>query len=70
MQFQGSEKLLKKFLIVVFLALSEAPFNSALCVCVCWPSACVMKLLHTLTSQSAPVLSCAFSSDGELVVSG
>ncbi|XP_070771259.1 WD repeat, SAM and U-box domain-containing protein 1-like isoform X2 [Enoplosus armatus] len=31
---------------------------------------CVMKLLHTLTSQSAPVLSCAFSSDGELVVSG
>lgn len=38
-------------------------------VCVC-PSACVMKLLHTLTSQSAPVLSCAFSSDGELVVSG
>ncbi|XP_035531878.1 WD repeat, SAM and U-box domain-containing protein 1-like [Morone saxatilis] len=33
-------------------------------------AACVMKLLHTLTSQSAPVLSCAFSSDGELVVSG
>lgn len=31
---------------------------------------CVMKLLHTFTSQSAPVLSCAFSSDGELVVSG
>uniref|UniRef100_A0A671YUR5 WD repeat, SAM and U-box domain-containing protein 1 n=1 Tax=Sparus aurata TaxID=8175 RepID=A0A671YUR5_SPAAU len=31
---------------------------------------CVLKLLHTLTSQSAPVLSCAFSSDGELVVSG
>ncbi|XP_029980330.1 WD repeat, SAM and U-box domain-containing protein 1 isoform X1 [Sphaeramia orbicularis] len=31
---------------------------------------CVMKLLHTLTAQSAPVLSCAFSSDGELVVSG
>uniref|UniRef100_A0A8C4E6X7 WD repeat, SAM and U-box domain-containing protein 1 n=1 Tax=Dicentrarchus labrax TaxID=13489 RepID=A0A8C4E6X7_DICLA len=30
----------------------------------------VMKLLHTLSSQSAPVLSCAFSSDGELVVSG
>lgn len=29
-----------------------------------------MKLLHSLTSQSAPVLSCAFSSDGELVVSG
>ncbi|KAM9343098.1 WD repeat, SAM and U-box domain-containing protein 1 isoform 1-T1 [Pholidichthys leucotaenia] len=29
-----------------------------------------MKLLHTLTAQSAPVLSCAFSSDGELVVSG
>uniref|UniRef100_A0A8D0D8Q5 WD repeat, SAM and U-box domain-containing protein 1 n=1 Tax=Sander lucioperca TaxID=283035 RepID=A0A8D0D8Q5_SANLU len=31
---------------------------------------CVMKLVHTLTSQSAPVLSCSFSSDGELVVSG
>ncbi|XP_070694025.1 WD repeat, SAM and U-box domain-containing protein 1-like isoform X2 [Pempheris klunzingeri] len=31
---------------------------------------CVMKLLHALTSQSAPVLSCAFSSDGELVASG
>lgn len=29
-----------------------------------------MKLLHTLTSQSAPVLSCAFSADGALVVSG
>ncbi|XP_056145600.1 WD repeat, SAM and U-box domain-containing protein 1-like [Lampris incognitus] len=29
-----------------------------------------MKLLHTLTGQSAPVLSCAFSSDGEMVVSG
>lgn len=29
-----------------------------------------MKLLHTLTSQSAPVLSCAFSSDGALLVSG
>ncbi|XP_068184542.1 WD repeat, SAM and U-box domain-containing protein 1-like isoform X2 [Antennarius striatus] len=33
-------------------------------------AAYVMRLLHTLTSQSAPVLSCAFSSDGELVVSG
>ncbi|XP_072253228.1 WD repeat, SAM and U-box domain-containing protein 1-like isoform X2 [Leuresthes tenuis] len=33
-------------------------------------AACKMKLLHTLTSQSAPVLSCAFSCDGELVVSG
>ncbi|XP_056888886.1 WD repeat, SAM and U-box domain-containing protein 1-like [Takifugu flavidus] len=33
-------------------------------------SVCALKLLHTLTSQSAPVLSCAFSSDGELVVSG
>ncbi|XP_064820620.1 WD repeat, SAM and U-box domain-containing protein 1-like isoform X2 [Oncorhynchus masou masou] len=32
--------------------------------------ACEMKLLHTLTGQSAPVLSCAFSSDGELLVSG
>ncbi|XP_034550343.1 WD repeat, SAM and U-box domain-containing protein 1-like [Notolabrus celidotus] len=33
-------------------------------------AACVMTLLHTLTSQSAPVLSCAFSPDGEMVVSG
>ncbi|CAK6954098.1 WD repeat%2C SAM and U-box domain-containing protein 1-like [Scomber scombrus] len=33
-------------------------------------AACVVKLLHALTSQSAPVLSCAFSFDGELVVSG
>ncbi|KAK2839734.1 hypothetical protein Q5P01_013474 [Channa striata] len=31
-------------------------------------TACTMKLLHTLTSQSAPVLSCGFSSDGDLVV--
>ncbi|XP_071379119.1 WD repeat, SAM and U-box domain-containing protein 1-like [Centroberyx affinis] len=29
-----------------------------------------MKLLHTLSGQSAPVVSCAFSSDGETVVSG
>uniref|UniRef100_A0A3B4Y046 SAM domain-containing protein n=1 Tax=Seriola lalandi dorsalis TaxID=1841481 RepID=A0A3B4Y046_SERLL len=29
--------------------------------------ACIMTLLHTLTSHSAPVLSCAFSSDGDLV---
>ncbi|XP_042263323.1 WD repeat, SAM and U-box domain-containing protein 1 isoform X1 [Thunnus albacares] len=29
-----------------------------------------MQLLHTLTSQSAPVLSCAYSSDGQLLVSG
>ncbi|KAK7938512.1 hypothetical protein WMY93_001838 [Mugilogobius chulae] len=29
-----------------------------------------MKLLHVLSSQTAPVLSCAFSSDGALVVSG
>ncbi|XP_065818591.1 WD repeat, SAM and U-box domain-containing protein 1-like isoform X2 [Labrus bergylta] len=33
-------------------------------------AACTMKLLHTLSSQSAPVLSCAFSPDGERVVSG
>ncbi|XP_047456012.1 WD repeat, SAM and U-box domain-containing protein 1-like [Mugil cephalus] len=33
-------------------------------------AACAMKLLHALASQSAPVLSCAFSSDGALVVSG
>ncbi|KAI3377511.1 hypothetical protein L3Q82_008684, partial [Scortum barcoo] len=29
-----------------------------------------MQLLHTLTGQSAPVLSCAYSSDGQLLVSG
>uniref|UniRef100_A0A3B3XEB7 WD repeat, SAM and U-box domain-containing protein 1 n=1 Tax=Poecilia mexicana TaxID=48701 RepID=A0A3B3XEB7_9TELE len=29
-----------------------------------------MMLLHILTGQTAPVLSCAFSADGELVVSG
>ncbi|KAM3877494.1 WD repeat, SAM and U-box domain-containing protein 1 [Diretmus argenteus] len=29
-----------------------------------------MQLLHTLKGQSAPVLSCAFSSDGQLLVSG
>ncbi|KAG7464101.1 hypothetical protein MATL_G00183690 [Megalops atlanticus] len=29
-----------------------------------------MHLLHTLIGQSAPVLSCAFSSDGQLLVSG
>ncbi|XP_034534893.1 WD repeat, SAM and U-box domain-containing protein 1 isoform X2 [Notolabrus celidotus] len=29
-----------------------------------------MQLLHTLTGQTAPVLSCAFSSDGQLLVSG
>ncbi|KAM6978510.1 WD repeat, SAM and U-box domain-containing protein 1-like [Tautogolabrus adspersus] len=33
-------------------------------------AAFTMKLLHTLTSQSAPVLSCAFSTDGERVISG
>ncbi|KAL0963781.1 hypothetical protein UPYG_G00313500 [Umbra pygmaea] len=31
---------------------------------------CEMQLLHTLTGQSAPVLCCAFSSDGEMLVSG
>lgn len=31
---------------------------------------CTMRLLHSLTGQSAPVLSCTFSSDGDLVVSG
>ncbi|KAM9398073.1 WD repeat, SAM and U-box domain-containing protein 1-like isoform 1-T1 [Salvelinus alpinus] len=31
---------------------------------------CKMQLLHTLTGQSAPVLSCAFSADGQLLVSG
>ncbi|XP_061669915.1 WD repeat, SAM and U-box domain-containing protein 1 isoform X2 [Syngnathoides biaculeatus] len=29
-----------------------------------------MQLVHTLTGQSAPVLSCAYSSDGQLLVSG
>ncbi|KAL6100756.1 wdsub1 [Pungitius sinensis] len=29
-----------------------------------------MELLHVFTSQVSPVLSCAFSSDGELLVSG
>ncbi|XP_056134464.1 WD repeat, SAM and U-box domain-containing protein 1 isoform X2 [Lampris incognitus] len=29
-----------------------------------------MQLLHTLIGQSAPVLSCAFSADGQLLVSG
>lgn len=32
--------------------------------------ACKMQLLHTLTGQTAPVLSCAYSSDGQLLVSG
>ncbi|XP_041839495.1 WD repeat, SAM and U-box domain-containing protein 1 isoform X2 [Melanotaenia boesemani] len=32
--------------------------------------ACKMQLLHTLTDQSAPVLCCAYSSDGQLLVSG
>lgn len=32
--------------------------------------ACKMQLLHALTGQSAPVLSCAFSADGQLLVSG
>lgn len=32
--------------------------------------ACKMQLLHTLTGQSAPVLSCAYSADGQLLVSG
>ncbi|XP_031414047.1 WD repeat, SAM and U-box domain-containing protein 1 isoform X2 [Clupea harengus] len=31
---------------------------------------CHMQLLHTLKAQSGPVVSCAFSSDGQLVVSG
>lgn len=31
---------------------------------------CKMHLQHTLTGQSAPVLSCAYSSDGLLLVSG
>ncbi|XP_070696971.1 WD repeat, SAM and U-box domain-containing protein 1 isoform X2 [Pempheris klunzingeri] len=29
-----------------------------------------MQLLHTLTGQSAPVLSCVYSSDGQLLVAG
>ncbi|KAM9765174.1 WD repeat, SAM and U-box domain-containing protein 1 isoform 2-T6 [Menidia menidia] len=31
---------------------------------------CKLQLLHTLTGQSAPVLCCAFSPDGRLLVSG
>ncbi|KAJ8282379.1 hypothetical protein COCON_G00048980 [Conger conger] len=31
---------------------------------------CKMQLLHTLVGQSAPVLSCAFSADAQLLVSG
>ncbi|XP_059208038.1 WD repeat, SAM and U-box domain-containing protein 1 [Centropristis striata] len=31
---------------------------------------CKMQLLHTLTGQTAPVLSCAYSADGQLLVSG
>uniref|UniRef100_A0A8C5H5M0 WD repeat, SAM and U-box domain-containing protein 1 n=1 Tax=Gouania willdenowi TaxID=441366 RepID=A0A8C5H5M0_GOUWI len=31
---------------------------------------CKMHLMHTLTGQSAPVLSCAYSADGQLLVSG
>ncbi|XP_048094299.1 WD repeat, SAM and U-box domain-containing protein 1-like isoform X1 [Alosa alosa] len=41
--------------------------------CQCDPIAhvgCRMQLLHSLTAQSGPVLSCAFSSDGQLVASG
>ncbi|XP_073320854.1 WD repeat, SAM and U-box domain-containing protein 1 isoform X1 [Pagrus major] len=34
------------------------------------PGAYKMQLLHTLTGQSAPVLSCAYSFDGQLLVSG
>lgn len=34
------------------------------------PSGCEFQLVHTLNGQSAPVLSCAFSSDGQLLVSG
>ncbi|XP_035248761.1 WD repeat, SAM and U-box domain-containing protein 1-like isoform X1 [Anguilla anguilla] len=33
------------------------------------PAGCTMQLVHTLTAQSAPVLSCSFSSDGRLLVS-
>uniref|UniRef100_H2LHA4 WD repeat, SAM and U-box domain-containing protein 1 n=1 Tax=Oryzias latipes TaxID=8090 RepID=H2LHA4_ORYLA len=33
-------------------------------------AACKMQLLHILSDQSAPVLCCAYSSDGQLLVSG
>ncbi|XP_034042557.1 LOW QUALITY PROTEIN: WD repeat, SAM and U-box domain-containing protein 1-like [Thalassophryne amazonica] len=36
----------------------------------CDAAACLVKLLHTLSAQSAPVLSCAFSADGQMVISG
>ncbi len=29
-----------------------------------------MLVAHTLTGQSAPVLSCAYSADGQMLVSG
>ncbi|XP_073726910.1 WD repeat, SAM and U-box domain-containing protein 1 [Misgurnus anguillicaudatus] len=41
-----------------------------------WIVSCVssagvkMQLVHTLTGQSAPVLSCAYSADGQMLVSG
>ncbi|XP_068616809.1 WD repeat, SAM and U-box domain-containing protein 1 [Brachionichthys hirsutus] len=36
----------------------------------CISGAYKMQLLHTFTGQTAPVLSCAYSSDGQLLVSG
>uniref|UniRef100_A0A4W4EXZ9 WD repeat, SAM and U-box domain-containing protein 1 n=2 Tax=Electrophorus electricus TaxID=8005 RepID=A0A4W4EXZ9_ELEEL len=34
------------------------------------PTGCKMQLLHTLSGQSATVLSCAYSADGQLLISG
>ncbi|XP_076852475.1 WD repeat, SAM and U-box domain-containing protein 1 [Brachyhypopomus gauderio] len=34
------------------------------------PTGCKMALLHTLSAQSATVLSCAYSADGQLLISG
>uniref|UniRef100_A0A673CXY3 WD repeat, SAM and U-box domain-containing protein 1 n=1 Tax=Sphaeramia orbicularis TaxID=375764 RepID=A0A673CXY3_9TELE len=56
--------------VLICVATAGCVVNSSPGVCLSSTSGCVMKLLHTLTAQSAPVLSCAFSSDGELVVSG
>src|SRR4029434_2703898 len=39
-------------------------------MCVDVLTGCKMQLLHTLTGHTAPVLSCSFSADGQMLVSG
>ncbi|XP_028835634.1 WD repeat, SAM and U-box domain-containing protein 1 isoform X1 [Denticeps clupeoides] len=39
-------------------------------LCLLSPAGCKMKLQHALSGQSAPVLSCSFSADGQMLVSG